>query len=215
MNRADLRLCGVIDGDLSGLDGAGETARALRDAGCTALVYRVPPSFRVAQREAEAILSVLQGSGVGLLVQDRVDLTLAVGAGGVLLGQADMEPRTARSLLGPTGVIALAIADTSQADELFRLPADAAFIGPDDHPSAAPGFEIDHFGRVAFRAHLAAPGIAAVASTAFAHCSQEDLIGAGADGIALPAAAILRRTGAATSSPRMAIDVALAARGRL
>ena len=147
MNSVDLRLCGVVDGDISALDGAAETARSLAAAGCTALIYRAPPSFRIAVAEVEAILAALAGTGVTVLVQERVDLALAAGAQGVALGQADIHPRTARAMLGPQAIVALAIADPAQADELFRLPVDGAIVGRAEGLSTDPGRDLGHIDR--------------------------------------------------------------------
>ena len=50
---------------------------------------------------AREVLAALAPFGCPLLVNDRVDVALAVGAQGVHLGQDDMGPEDARRLLGP------------------------------------------------------------------------------------------------------------------
>lgn len=54
---------------------------------------------------ARELLAVLAGSGVPLLINDRVDVALAAGAQGVHLGQSDMRVEDARRLLGPDAII--------------------------------------------------------------------------------------------------------------
>jgi thiamine-phosphate pyrophosphorylase len=77
-------------------------------------------STREFLQQAERVRRVLDGSGVPLIVNDRVDVALAVGADGVHLGQHDMPYPTARALLGPDAVIGLSVetvADVEQAND--------------------------------------------------------------------------------------------------
>lgn len=77
-------------------------------------------STRELMQQARRIRQVLDGSGVPLLINDRVDVALAAGADGVHLGQQDLPYPAARALLGPNAVIGLSvesIADVEQADE--------------------------------------------------------------------------------------------------
>ena len=53
--------------------------------------------------EARAIKAALAGTGVPLVVNDRVDVALVAGADGVHVGQDDMRVEDARRLLGPDG----------------------------------------------------------------------------------------------------------------
>ncbi len=77
-------------------------------------------STREFLQQAERVRRVLEGSGVPLIVNDRIDVALAVGADGVHLGQQDMPYPTARALLGPDAVIGLSVesvADVEQAND--------------------------------------------------------------------------------------------------
>jgi thiamine-phosphate pyrophosphorylase len=65
--------------------------------------------------------------GVPLMVNDRVDVALAVGAGGVHIGQSDMKFRDARALLGPGAAIGLSVETMEQAQEAESL--DVAYLG--------------------------------------------------------------------------------------
>ena len=55
--------------------------------------------------QAKAAVAVAVQRGVQLIINDRVDIALAVGADGVHLGQDDLPPEAARQLLGPNAVI--------------------------------------------------------------------------------------------------------------
>src|SRR6185369_9382995 len=68
--------------------------------------------------------------GVQLIVNDRVDMALAVGAHGVHLGQDDMPPGAARRLLGAEAVIGYSTHNLEQAIAATKLPIDYLAIGP-------------------------------------------------------------------------------------
>jgi thiamine-phosphate pyrophosphorylase len=65
-----------------------------------------------------------------LIINDRVDVALALGADGVHLGQEDMEPRAARELLGENAIIGLSTHNISQVLEAQKAPIDYLAIGP-------------------------------------------------------------------------------------
>ena len=52
-----------------------------------------------------AIQKLAEARGSRLLINDRADVALAVGAAGVHLGQGDLPPEDARRLLGPDRII--------------------------------------------------------------------------------------------------------------
>lgn len=56
-------------------------------------------------REAAEILALTRPAGVPLLINDRLDVALAVGADGVHMGQDDMAAATARKLIGPDAIV--------------------------------------------------------------------------------------------------------------
>lgn len=65
--------------------------------------------------------------GVPLLINDRVDIALAVGASGVHIGQSDMPYPMARALLGPQAIIGLSV--ESLADAVAAEHLDVAYLG--------------------------------------------------------------------------------------
>ena len=70
---------------------------------------------------------MLDGHGVPLIINDRVDVALAVGADGVHIGQADMPYRAVRRLVGKKMLIGLSVETPAQADEAESL--DASYLG--------------------------------------------------------------------------------------
>ena len=69
-------------------------------------------------------------AGVQLIINDRVDIALAVGAAGVHLGQDDMPPEAARNLLGPQAIIGYSTHNVDQAISAAKLPIDYIAVGP-------------------------------------------------------------------------------------
>lgn len=89
---------------------------------------------------AEALMEVARKTGSSLLVNDRVDVALAVDAHGVQLGRRSLDPADARRLLGAGKRIG---ASVHSADEAREAAAGADFLvaGPvfatPSHPEAA------------------------------------------------------------------------------
>ena len=76
---------------------------------------------------ARTLKTVLGGTGVPLIINDRVDVALAVDAEGVHLGQSDMPAAVARQLIGTDKLLGLSIETEQQLDEAQHLPLD--YIG--------------------------------------------------------------------------------------
>ncbi|CZF85244.1 Thiamine-phosphate synthase [Grimontia marina] len=73
---------------------------------------------------AKAVKAILAGTGVPLIINDRVDVALAVDADGVHLGQSDMPAEIARDLIGPDKLLGLSIETEAQLEEADSLPVD-------------------------------------------------------------------------------------------
>ena len=134
------RLCLVTDRDLSLGRPLVDVVRAAVAGGVTMVQLREKSAgTRAFLDEARALKSLLQGSGVPLIINDRVDIALAVDADGVHVGQSDMPVDIARALIGPGKLIGLSITDERQIGRPDAALADYLGIGP-IHPA-------DHQGR--------------------------------------------------------------------
>ncbi len=80
--------------------------------------------------DARGSVSVAHAAGAIIIVNDRVDLALAVGADGVHLGQDDLPPLEARKLLGEAAVIGFSTHSLKQAIDATGHPIDYVAIGP-------------------------------------------------------------------------------------
>ncbi len=64
------------------------------------------------------------------LINDRIDIALAVDADGVHLGQSDMPYRAARKMLGPEKIIGITVHNLAEAMEAQRSGADYLGVSP-------------------------------------------------------------------------------------
>lgn len=85
---------------------------------------------RVFLDEARALKAVLSGKNVPLIVNDRVDIALAIGADGVHVGQTDMPVEAVRAMIGPGKLIGLWITNAEQIGRPDAGAADYLGIGP-------------------------------------------------------------------------------------
>ncbi|WP_104047164.1 thiamine phosphate synthase [Vibrio jasicida] len=76
---------------------------------------------------AQAVKDILKDTDVPLIINDRVDVALAVDADGVHLGQSDMPAIIARELIGPNKILGLSIENEEQLAQADSLPID--YIG--------------------------------------------------------------------------------------
>ena len=79
--------------------------------------------------QAERILAICRQHNVPLLINDRVDIALAVGADGVHLGQSDLPADVARQLLGDDKIIGVSARTVTQAQKAKQDGADYLGIG--------------------------------------------------------------------------------------
>lgn len=219
--RVDLRLYGLIDVGVLGENREKLAALAAEavTGGCTLIQYRdkAMQDARAALERIRAIRAAVQGR-VPVLVNDRVDLAMVAGAEGVHLGQSDLHPEEARTLLGPDRIIGLTIKTGIQADELYRLPVDYACIGgvfaTGSKNNPDPPIGLDGLQRIVFRARLARGASLPLGAIAgIGRDNAADVIGAGADGVAVIGA--LFEDGAAranASALRASVDKALGKR---
>ncbi|MFZ4757504.1 MAG: thiamine phosphate synthase [Burkholderiaceae bacterium] len=89
-------------------------ARAL-DGGIDALQFRVKRGV-AGQREelARSIKALTDAAGVPMIVNDDVDLALAIDAAGVHIGRGDGDPVTVRARLGPDRLLGVSCYDDAE-----------------------------------------------------------------------------------------------------
>ncbi|HTY24771.1 MAG TPA: thiamine phosphate synthase [Desulfomonilaceae bacterium] len=80
--------------------------------------------------EGIRIREFLRSERVPLIINDRIDIAMALDADGVHLGQEDMPIRIARKILGPDRIIGLSVNEPKQIDEEAFAFADYLAISP-------------------------------------------------------------------------------------
>jgi thiamine-phosphate pyrophosphorylase len=142
--RALLRRCHLylVTSPVEGLEMVVAAALA---AGVHLVQYRAKagdvPDDRRRFMQASALRQLCHRHGALFLVNDRIDLALAVGADGVHLGQGDLPPAVARRLLGPDRLIGCS---THCLEDLHRAVADGCDyvgVGPVNATPTKPGRE--------------------------------------------------------------------------
>jgi thiamine-phosphate pyrophosphorylase len=89
--------------------------------------YASPKDFYESAKEA---LLIARKQNVKILINDRVDIALALRADGVHLGQDDLPPEHARVILGERAIIGFSTHNLEQAVNAARLPINYLAIGP-------------------------------------------------------------------------------------
>ena len=78
---------------------------------------------------AEKVHAVTRAYGVPLIIDDRLDVAMAVDAEGVHLGQSDLPVGIARQILGPDKIIGATTKTVPQALEAYEQGADYLGVG--------------------------------------------------------------------------------------
>ena len=142
--RALLRRCHLylVTSPVDGLEAVEAAALA---AGVRLVQYRAKPDAPLDDRgrfeQAGALRQLCHRHGALFLINDRIDLALAVGADGVHLGQGDLPPAVARRLLGPDRLIGRS---THRLEDLHQAVADGCDyvgVGPVNATPTKPGRE--------------------------------------------------------------------------
>ena len=124
------RIYPITDTRLSGLSHAEQVTRLIA-GGATLIQLRdkhaTPREF---YHQAADALKIARDHGIRLIVNDRVDIALALGVDGVHLGQTDMPVEAARDLLGQTAIVGISTHNLAQAELATRLPVDYIAFGP-------------------------------------------------------------------------------------
>ncbi len=116
----------------SGLSKAGtpDDVRKAVEAGCRIVQYREKhKSTRDMVAEAAELKDLCAGKSL-FLVNDRIDVAMAVDADGVHIGQDDMPFETARRMLGYDKIIGLTVHNDIEAVEAESLGADYVGLSP-------------------------------------------------------------------------------------
>lgn len=159
----DLSLYLVTDRRLAGARSLAGIVAAAVAGGVTLVQMRDPHGSTREQVEvARELVALLRPRGIPLIINDRLDVMLAVDADGLHVGQSDMRAEDARRLLGPEKIIGLSITEAADLGRGGVEAADYLGVGPifaqSTKPDAAPPIGLD--GLAAIRAATRLPIVA-------------------------------------------------------
>jgi thiamine-phosphate pyrophosphorylase len=215
VEQVDLRLYAIVDPEHTGAHDLVDLARAVAAGGATLVQLRDKVSSTPAMIErARALKAALAPFGVPLIINDHVDVALAVEADGVHVGQEDMSVEEARRLLGPGPFIGLSVRTEQQAAAaplaLLDYVGIGGVYGTTSKASGKTPIGLDGLRRViqVFRHRIGnfpACGIAGITAA-----NAEAVIAAGADGVSVISALSYRPDPAAAARElRAVVDAAL------
>jgi thiamine-phosphate pyrophosphorylase len=179
MDTAILRLIAITDNVRDGQAGLIERAAAAARGGATCIQLRLKD---VSARDLAGLAAeLIRSIGVPVIINDRADVALAVGAAGVHLGADDIPVSAVRSFAPPGFIIG---ASVGSDDEVRNAKgADYVGIGPvyatGSKKDAGKAIGVDGFSRLAV-----ATGLPAVAIGGITPANARAVIEAGAVGIA-------------------------------
>lgn len=79
---------------------------------------------------ATAIVKRAEAHGALVVLNDRADIAKAAGAGGVHVGQEDLDPQSVRAIVGPHAVVGLSTHTEEQFHGALAQPVDYVAVGP-------------------------------------------------------------------------------------
>jgi thiamine-phosphate pyrophosphorylase len=179
------KLYPITDRQLSGLSHAEQVARLCEGGARLVQLREKHLSAREFYGEASEALGVARRFGAKLIINDRADVALALGADGVHVGQDDMPPGAVRALLGEGACVGFSTHGVEQAIAAAALPIDYIAIGPvfatssKENPDPVVGLEGVR------RVREAVPRVTLVAIGGVTAESARSVLEAGADSVAV------------------------------
>ena len=216
--RVDLRLYAIVDPQVSGGHDLVELSRQIAAGGATLVQLRDKLSeTRVMIERARAIKAAL--GAVPLLINDRVDVALAVGAAGVHIGQEDMSAEDARRLLPPDAIVGLTINSVALAEaapmELIDYAGVGGVYGTTSKTQKRQPIGLAGLREICEALRRRQPGFAICGIAGITDSTAAAVVGAGADGVSvISALSGVSDPQAAARNLRAVVDRALAERPR-
>jgi thiamine-phosphate pyrophosphorylase len=180
----------VTDRELAGTRPLADIVGAAVAGGVTVVQLRdKTASTREMIELARTLVAITRPAGVPLIVNDRLDVALAVEADGVHVGQDDMPAPIARRLIGPDKILGVTAATPQEARQAVMDGADylgcnAVFWTPTKTDTGQP-VEVE-----GFRSLVQAVPVPVVAIGGIKLNNAGDLIRAGAAGVAVVSAIV-------------------------
>lgn len=203
----------ITDTYLSGLSHAEQVTRLISGGASLIQLRDKGAAPREFYQQVAAALQVAHNHNAKLIINDRVDIALALNADGVHLGQSDLPVDAARSLLGERAIIGFSTHDIAQAKLAATMPVDYIAFGPifrtstKENPDPVVGLE-------ALRAVRAIIGsLPLVAIGGITPANAVEVVNAGADALAMISELIANPTKIAENMRKMLALASIAPAG--
>jgi len=158
----------------------GVTCVQLREKDCSTLEFI---------EQARPIKSFLEEREVPLIINDRLDVALAVGAEGVHLGQSDMPLEMAQKIAGPSMLIGISAESVQDAVKAENGGADYLGVSPiyttPTKTDTAPPLGLQGLREIKNRVNIPLVGIGGLNNS-----NAAEVIRSGADGVAVVSAIV-------------------------
>ncbi len=129
-NKVDYSLYLCTDRELMSTDTLEEAVEQAILGGCTIIQLREKTcSSREFYDTACHVKTITKHYGVPLIINDRVDIALAVDADGVHVGQSDLPCNVVRRIIGSDKIVGVSASSLSKAVEAVRQGADYLGVG--------------------------------------------------------------------------------------
>jgi thiamine-phosphate pyrophosphorylase len=184
------RLCAITDRALAGGASHARIVDELLAGGARWLQVRekvLPPREFLEQARAAVSAASTGAPGALVLVNDRADIAMAAGAGGVHVGRDDLPAAEARRLLGPDAIVGISTHSLEEGIAAAALPVDYIAIGPvfatSTKPDAEPVVGVGTVRLLSAAIRLPVVGIGGIGPA-----NARQVLDAGASGVAVIAA---------------------------
>jgi thiamine-phosphate pyrophosphorylase len=212
--KPNLTLYFVTDGRADGGRSLVEITRAAIRGGATAVQLRDKSGGTREMLELGCtLLELTRAAGVPLIVNDRLDVALALGADGVHVGQDDLPAKEVRRLIGPERILGVSAGTASEARQAEADGAD--YVGAGDvfgtrsKPDAGPPIGLSGLAAITRAVSIPVVGIGGITEANAASVTK-----AGAAGVAV-ISAITRSPNPEDAAQRLHKTLALTLRSSL
>lgn len=175
----------ITDVRISGISHLAQVERLIAGGATFIQLREKHSSPREFYEEAAAAIRYAKPLGVKIIINDRVDIALALSADGVHLGQDDLPPDEARKILGENAIIGFSTHSMEQVHSALNHKVDYLAFGPifstrsKQHPDAVVGLQELH------DIHDTIGKLPLVAIGGIGSNSVPSVIDAGADSVAM------------------------------
>lgn len=129
-SKIDYSIYLVTDRELMSTATIEQSVEQAIQGGCTLVQLREKDlSTRAFHKIAKNTKTITDQYKIPLIINDRIDIALAVDAAGVHIGQSDMPAKIARSIIGYSKILGVSVSNTREAKQAEEDGADYIGVG--------------------------------------------------------------------------------------